>query len=83
MTIDEIVDLNGSVIGFFFIYFLPSILHIRCLYFSKNKISSADLAKLQNNDDSVIVSRKTTLVKMEMSEYRKSNEIDVKEDKTI
>lgn len=76
--------MNGSVIGFFFIYFLPSILHIRCLYFSKNKISSEDLAKLQDkDDDSVIVSRKnTTIQRVEMSEYRKSNE-DSKEEKTL
>jgi hypothetical protein len=46
VNINEIVDLNGSVIGFFFIYFLPSILHIRCLYFAKNKISFADKAAL-------------------------------------
>lgn len=85
MKINEIVDLNGSVIGFFFIYFLPSILHIRCLYFSKNKISSEDLAKLQDKeDDSVIVTRKTTTIqRVEMSEYRKSNDIELKEDKTI
>jgi hypothetical protein len=46
VKINEIVDLNGSVIGFFFIYFLPSILHLRCLYFSKNKISFKEKALL-------------------------------------
>ena len=46
VKINQIVDLNGSVIGFFFIYFLPVILHIRCLYFAKNKISFADKAAL-------------------------------------
>jgi hypothetical protein len=25
------------VIGFFFIYFLPAILHLKCVYFSKGK----------------------------------------------
>ena len=39
VKIDTIVDINGSVIGFFFIYFLPTILHIRCQYFAKNKIT--------------------------------------------
>lgn len=37
VNIDIIIDINGAVLGFCFVYFLPSILHIKCLYFSKGK----------------------------------------------
>lgn len=37
VNIDIIIELNGAVLGFCFIYFLPSILHIKCLYFPKGK----------------------------------------------
>jgi hypothetical protein len=37
VSISDIIDINGAVIGFFFIYFLPAFLHIKCLYFSKGK----------------------------------------------
>ena len=32
IEIGDIILLNGAVIGFFFIYLLPSITHIQCLY---------------------------------------------------
>lgn len=37
LNIDVIIDINGAVMGFCFVYFLPSILHIKCLYFPKGK----------------------------------------------
>lgn len=37
ISITDIIDINGAVIGFFFIYFLPALLHIKCMYFSKGK----------------------------------------------
>ena len=37
VNIDVIIDINGAVLGFCFVYFLPSLLHIKCLYFSKGK----------------------------------------------
>lgn len=37
VSIDIIIDINGAVLGFYFIYFLPSILHIKCSYFPKGK----------------------------------------------
>lgn len=37
LDIDIIIDLNGAVLGFCFVYFLPSLLHIKCLYFPKGK----------------------------------------------
>ena len=37
VDVDDIIDFNGAVIGFFFIYFIPASLHIKCLYFSKGK----------------------------------------------
>ncbi len=37
VDIDYIIDLNGGVLGFFFIYFIPAALHVKCLYFSKGK----------------------------------------------
>jgi len=44
VSIDDIIDINGAVIGFFFIYFLPAVLHVKCLYFSKGKIPLPALA---------------------------------------
>ncbi len=37
VNIDIIIDINGAVLGFCFVYFLPSLLHIKCLYFAKGK----------------------------------------------
>lgn len=37
VNINDIIDINGAVIGFFFIYLIPAVLHIRCLYFSTGK----------------------------------------------
>jgi len=37
ISIDIIIDINGAVLGFCFIYLLPSILHIKCTYFPKGK----------------------------------------------
>jgi hypothetical protein len=37
VNIDIIIDLNGAVLGFCFVYFLPSLLHLKCMYFSKGK----------------------------------------------
>ena len=33
VSIDNLIEINGAVIGFFFIYFLPALLHMKCLYF--------------------------------------------------
>lgn len=32
VDIGDIIEINGAVVGFFFIYFLPLITHIKCLY---------------------------------------------------
>ncbi len=37
ININDIIDINGGVVGFFFIYFIPAALHVKCLYFSKGK----------------------------------------------
>ena len=37
ISIDIIIEINGAVLGFCFIYLLPSLLHIKCAYFSKGK----------------------------------------------
>ena len=33
ISIREIIDLNGAILGFFFIYFFPLALHFKCKYF--------------------------------------------------
>lgn len=38
VDIEIILDLNGAVLGFCFIYLLPSLLHIKCAYFPKGKM---------------------------------------------
>ena len=37
VNIDIIIDINGAILGFCFIYLLPSLLHIKCTYFPKGK----------------------------------------------
>jgi len=37
VDIDVIIDINGAVLGFCFVYFLPSFLHLKCMYFPKGK----------------------------------------------
>ncbi len=37
VNISDLITINGGVIGFFFIYFIPAVLHIKCLYFPKGK----------------------------------------------
>jgi hypothetical protein len=32
VQIEDVITINGAVVGFFFIYFLPLITHIQCLY---------------------------------------------------
>jgi hypothetical protein len=32
LSIDVLIQLNGGVVGFFFVYFLPAALHFKCLY---------------------------------------------------
>ena len=32
VQIRDIIEINGAVVGFFFIYFLPLVMHIECRY---------------------------------------------------
>lgn len=52
IKINIIIDINGSVLGFCFIYLLPTLLHIKCLYFSKGKrhISELTVQKMFRED---------------------------------
>ena len=34
VTIGVLIEINGAIIGFFFIYLLPAVMHAKCLYFS-------------------------------------------------
>lgn len=38
ISLREIIELNGAVIGFFFIYFFPVALHFRCNYFRRESV---------------------------------------------
>ena len=37
VDVSDLIDINGAVVGFFFIYLIPAVLHIKCLYFSRGK----------------------------------------------
>ena len=50
-SIDKLIDINGAVIGFFFIYFFPTVLHIKCMYFSKGKRPYVPLNRSSANSD--------------------------------
>jgi hypothetical protein len=56
VNIDDIIDINGAVVGFLFIYMIPAVLHIKCLYFSKGKrhlhITSPDEIDSQTDQSS-------------------------------
>ena len=37
-SLRELIDLNGAVLGFFFIYFFPVIIHFKCCFSKKEKL---------------------------------------------
>lgn len=37
VTLQSVIEINGAVIGFFFIYFFPALMQFKCLYFTKPK----------------------------------------------
>lgn len=43
VEIGDIIELNGAVVGFFFIYFFPVVTHLQCLYFPSIKQSIKSL----------------------------------------
>lgn len=49
VDINDIIDINGAVIGFFFIYLIPAVLHVKCLYFSKGKKKIPSLTEISDN----------------------------------
>lgn len=55
VKIDTIIAINGAIIGFFNVYLFPVALHIKCLYFSKNKTQSK---RFQVNDYPTINTKK-------------------------
>lgn len=32
VSINTLIQINGAVVGFFFIYLLPAVMHLKCLY---------------------------------------------------
>lgn len=50
IDIDDIININGAVIGFFFIYLIPAVLHIKCLYFSKGKQPLLELTVITSTE---------------------------------
>jgi hypothetical protein len=47
ISIREIIDLNGAFIGCLFAYILPAAMHIRCLYFNKNRVAISEKVTLK------------------------------------
>lgn len=45
ISMRELIDINGAFLGFVFIYLIPSLLHIKCMYFSKGKVPLGSLIK--------------------------------------
>jgi hypothetical protein len=41
----DIIDINGAVLGFIFIYLIPCCIHIKCMYFSPGKVPLGSLDK--------------------------------------
>lgn len=48
-----IIKLNGSVIGFFYVFLIPIVIHIKCVYFSDHDESGALLQKIEHENGSV------------------------------
>jgi len=38
VQIDILIQINGAVIAYFFMYLLPAVMHIRCRYFTKRNV---------------------------------------------
>lgn len=43
-----IIKLNGSVIGFFYLFLIPIVIHIKCVYFSDHDESGILLQKIDH-----------------------------------
>lgn len=52
VSITDIIDINGAVVGFFFIYLLPAMLHLKCMYFSKGKLPLPETPPLRLSEAS-------------------------------
>ena len=37
ISLRQIIELNGAVLGFFFIYFIPVAIHFKCTYMKKDR----------------------------------------------
>lgn len=35
VPISVLIEINGAVVGFFFIYFIPAAMHFKCVYIDK------------------------------------------------
>lgn len=44
LTIQNLITINGGIIGFFFIYLLPAMMHLKCLYFSSHEDTEEDIS---------------------------------------
>lgn len=38
ISLRELIEFNGAVLGFFFIYFFPVVIHFKCVYMKKKSL---------------------------------------------
>ena len=50
VDVSDIIDINGAVIAFFFIYLIPAVLHLKCLYFSRGKKALLSIEDSSNDN---------------------------------
>lgn len=74
MSIREIIDLNGAFIGCLFVYILPATMHIRCLYFNKNRVAIGEKEKSKEEHKYDVMVEENNL---ELERKEKSKETDV------
>ena len=43
ITVEIIIDINGAIVSFFFIYVIPISLHLKCVYFTPGNRKSQEL----------------------------------------
>lgn len=51
ISIETVIKLNGSVIGFFAIFLLPFVIHVKCVYFSEDNETTAILNKTEDKKE--------------------------------
>ena len=57
LKVSTIVEINGSVIGFLYIFFIPVLVHVKCRYFSQHDEQGYMLAREEGQGGRLVRSK--------------------------